>query len=218
MAGGDAALREAARAAAAGGAAELTALVGLARRLGLPEEWPEWLRAEVRLLGWRRAHAAALAATPGNAKAQRRWLTEPGCSPFTGYGARLARLAALARWDWALRGSDRKELPLRARDPAEMHAREVRAYFAGYQRMAPIFWIPEAECWVFAASGALVDHRGSPLATFAPPTFAPPVLPLGECGHAPSAPHECPFAYEIRGDYRLCTCCDECAHQCAMDV
>lgn len=31
-------------------------------------------------------------------------------------------------------------------------------------------------------------------------------------------PHTCPFAEEISGNMALCTCCDECMHQCAMDI
>ena len=32
-------------------------------------------------------------------------------------------------------------------------------------------------------------------------------------------PHTCPFAEEIGDDSEtLCTCCDECAYECAMDI
>lgn len=31
-------------------------------------------------------------------------------------------------------------------------------------------------------------------------------------------PHTCPFAEEIRGSYELCNCCEECEHNCAMDI
>ncbi len=30
--------------------------------------------------------------------------------------------------------------------------------------------------------------------------------------------HECPFAVEIRGDSRLCRCCDSCTTECARDI
>lgn len=37
--------------------------------------------------------------------------------------------------------------------------------------------------------------------------------------NAATEPHTCPFAEEINDDYdSLCTCCDECAHECAMDI
>ena len=33
------------------------------------------------------------------------------------------------------------------------------------------------------------------------------------------APHTCPYAEEIAGDYEtLCTCCDECETQCCQDI
>jgi hypothetical protein len=32
-------------------------------------------------------------------------------------------------------------------------------------------------------------------------------------------PHTCPYAEEINDDYiSECTCCDECANECAMDI
>lgn len=32
-------------------------------------------------------------------------------------------------------------------------------------------------------------------------------------------PHSCPFQAEINDDSEtLCTCCDDCAHECAMDI
>ena len=32
-------------------------------------------------------------------------------------------------------------------------------------------------------------------------------------------PHTCPFAEEIHGDSEsLCDCCDDCMHQCSMDI
>lgn len=30
--------------------------------------------------------------------------------------------------------------------------------------------------------------------------------------------HNCPFALEINNDETLCNCCDDCEHQCAMDI
>lgn len=31
--------------------------------------------------------------------------------------------------------------------------------------------------------------------------------------------HTCPFAVDIHGDYEsLCNCCENCTHQCAMDI
>jgi hypothetical protein len=30
--------------------------------------------------------------------------------------------------------------------------------------------------------------------------------------------HTCPYAKEINGSDRLCNCCRECQHQCAMDI
>ena len=38
--------------------------------------------------------------------------------------------------------------------------------------------------------------------------------------HGPAlAPHACPFAGEVRADVaRRCTCCQQCTHECAMDV
>lgn len=41
------------------------------------------------------------------------------------------------------------------------------------------------------------------------------------CGKNPSqAPHSCPYAEEVSGndDPQYCNCCDDCIHQCAMDV
>jgi len=40
---------------------------------------------------------------------------------------------------------------------------------------------------------------------------------LGGCRHEPqSPPHDCPYN-EIGGDV-ICTCCDNCAYSCAMDI
>lgn len=30
--------------------------------------------------------------------------------------------------------------------------------------------------------------------------------------------HPCPYAQEIGGSDESCNCCDECRHQCAMDI
>jgi len=31
--------------------------------------------------------------------------------------------------------------------------------------------------------------------------------------------HTCPFAEEINGDYEAnCNCCEECYHECCMDI
>lgn len=41
------------------------------------------------------------------------------------------------------------------------------------------------------------------------------------CGvNEQSEPHGCPFAEEINGncDAEYCTCCDDCTHECAMDI
>ena len=41
-----------------------------------------------------------------------------------------------------------------------------------------------------------------------------------DCGvNAASKPHPCPYQEEIHGDGKtLCTCCDECMTQCAMEI
>jgi uncharacterized protein (TIGR02996 family) len=41
---------------------------------------------------------------------------------------------------------------------------------------------------------------------------------LHHCRHERIEPHECPYASEIHGDNRLCTCCDFCADECARDI
>ena len=38
------------------------------------------------------------------------------------------------------------------------------------------------------------------------------------CGNPATTEHECPFASEIHNDATPCTCCDDCAHECAMDI
>jgi len=42
----------------------------------------------------------------------------------------------------------------------------------------------------------------------------------GSCGKRPATdPHPCPFQEEINNNSEtLCDCCDECAHECAMDI
>lgn len=51
-----------------------------------------------------------------------------------------------------------------------------------------------------------------------------PQIPEGDrCSRckiaASESPHPCPFASEIHDDDQsLCDCCDECTHQCAMDI
>ena len=52
-------------------------------------------------------------------------------------------------------------------------------------------------------------------------TFA--VLKHGYCGHCNVNPgtesHTCPYSEEINGDYLSeCNCCDECCHECAMEI
>lgn len=39
-----------------------------------------------------------------------------------------------------------------------------------------------------------------------------------DVGESPISPHACPFKREIHDDDSLCTCCDACAHECAMDI
>lgn len=52
--------------------------------------------------------------------------------------------------------------------------------------------------------------------------MAEPFIPdhrYGDCGEYAEEPHTCPFSEEIHDDYEsTCTCCRECAHQCAMDI
>lgn len=41
------------------------------------------------------------------------------------------------------------------------------------------------------------------------------------CGKNPAKePHACPYAQEINDstDDEYCTCCDECRHECCMDI
>lgn len=44
--------------------------------------------------------------------------------------------------------------------------------------------------------------------------------PCRGCGGKPSKEeHTCPYAEEINGDdSSLCNCCDDCSHECAMDI
>lgn len=44
---------------------------------------------------------------------------------------------------------------------------------------------------------------------------------LCKCGKNPAVdPHACPYAEEIgdNDDPEYCTCCDECIHECCMDI
>lgn len=37
--------------------------------------------------------------------------------------------------------------------------------------------------------------------------------------NAGTAPHTCPYSVDINDDSEtLCTCCDDCEHECAMDI
>lgn len=39
------------------------------------------------------------------------------------------------------------------------------------------------------------------------------------CGGIPSADfHTCPYKDDIYSDQSLCNCCEDCQHQCAMDI
>jgi hypothetical protein len=40
------------------------------------------------------------------------------------------------------------------------------------------------------------------------------------CGGPGNPPHSCPFQEEINDNFdkNYCTCCDECTHECAMDI
>jgi len=39
------------------------------------------------------------------------------------------------------------------------------------------------------------------------------------CGNDPAENlHPCPFKQEIHDDDELCNCCDDCMHECAMDI
>jgi hypothetical protein len=45
---------------------------------------------------------------------------------------------------------------------------------------------------------------------------------IRHCDHGEARqtePHTCPYAEEIGGDHHsLCTCCESCQYQCAMDI
>ena len=43
---------------------------------------------------------------------------------------------------------------------------------------------------------------------------------LCKCGENPATePHPCPFNEDLHGDSEtLCTCCEDCRYQCAMDI
>ncbi len=38
------------------------------------------------------------------------------------------------------------------------------------------------------------------------------------CDNHSTEEHTCPYATEINDDNRLCTCCADCQHECAMDI
>ncbi len=38
------------------------------------------------------------------------------------------------------------------------------------------------------------------------------------CRHGVFEEHECPYSSEVAGDYRLCSCCEECTAKCADDI
>ncbi len=38
------------------------------------------------------------------------------------------------------------------------------------------------------------------------------------CHNPATEEHTCPYATEINDDNRLCTCCADCQHECAMDI
>lgn len=39
------------------------------------------------------------------------------------------------------------------------------------------------------------------------------------CENEGTPPHPCPYKVEIHDDYdTLCTCCEECEHECAWEV
>jgi len=41
----------------------------------------------------------------------------------------------------------------------------------------------------------------------------------GNCQNAAQGDHTCPFSEEIHGDCETtCNCCDDCQHECAMDI
>jgi hypothetical protein len=40
-----------------------------------------------------------------------------------------------------------------------------------------------------------------------------------DCQNDSAEDHTCPFSEEINGDCEsLCNCCDDCTHECAMDI
>jgi hypothetical protein len=46
--------------------------------------------------------------------------------------------------------------------------------------------------------------------------YPEPVCPI--CDQRGESPHVCPYAQEIGGSNRVCTCCSGCQYQCAMDI
>ena len=74
---------------------------------------------------------------------------------------------------------------------------------ASYERRVAVVGELEAEGYriIGGASDILEDmeHRG--------------------CDHEANAPHTCPYRVDIGNDSQtLCTCCDECQRECAMDI
>lgn len=46
-----------------------------------------------------------------------------------------------------------------------------------------------------------------------------PAVELCGCGNPAEPLHSCPFKEEINDDSEtLCNCCNDCRHECAMDV
>ena len=44
-------------------------------------------------------------------------------------------------------------------------------------------------------------------------------LPKCKCGKDGLENHSCPFSEEIHDDSEtMCNCCDDCRHECAMDI
>lgn len=45
------------------------------------------------------------------------------------------------------------------------------------------------------------------------------VVKLCKCGKNPATePHTCPYDEEIFDSKKLCTCCEECQHECLMEI
>jgi len=50
------------------------------------------------------------------------------------------------------------------------------------------------------------------------PTYDPKNEPCQKCGKKACEPHECPYASEINDDHTPCNCCEECQHECMMEI